>query len=280
MSRIETSVLNDLEPRQCNDWPSRRIVTQNCKDKEQEKNRLVALGQLTAGAVHDIKNFCQEAKGLEFLALRRMNDRDYSKVTEHLVSIANSVDEIVALCDSMLEFGSSKIRIVDPIFLDHAVTMALMMATVTLSGVNHETFYRYEGVKVNISAFQLQQIMLNLIRNARYALSDPVSSKIREGGKITIQIHPMVRGFKEEMLECSEHSQYVGISVDDNGDGMSEDVLLQIAKPFFTTKPVEKGTGLGLFMSAHIADLHGGSLIVRTKIDVGTRVTLCLPIAV
>jgi signal transduction histidine kinase len=260
-------------PRQCNNWSTRRIIPLNNSGEVIENQRLIALGQLAAGVVHDLKNFCGQVKGLQYLASNRLKDQSYGKVGEYLVSIGSSVDSIVSLCDSMLEFGSSRIGSVESVLLKDAVTDVMMMATSSLFDLNHEVYDRYEGARTRVSMFQVQ-----LIRNARQALQDPVSTQVREGGRIAVVIHPMRRKSDGEILECDEPDRYVGVSVDDNGVGMSEAVLSQIARPFFTTKANGKGTGLGLFMSAHIADLHGGALVVRTRLGEGTRVTLCLPV--
>jgi len=103
---------------------------------------------------------------------------------------------------------------------------------------------------------QLHQILINLIVNSIQAMP--------AGGKLTI---------KTRSLEGE-----VSLSVEDTGSGMSGDVLKKIFIPFFTTKDVHEGTGLGLSVVHGIVSGHGGNIRVESKVGIGTRFEIILPI--
>ena len=277
MSNVDRGVPEYAGSRHRDDWVTRKIVAEGTVANGAESHCLIALGQITAGAIHDLKNFCGQAKGLQKLAERELSAKDYSKATRHVGMLGFSIESIIALCENILQFGSSKCRDLGNIELSAVVGEVVTMASVVLDGVDITICDRCRGVYVKISRFQLQQILLNLIRNAQQAFQ--CTDRDKKGAKISIVVHPMRRASDVVILENMRHDRYVGVSVDDNGIGMSEEVLSKVACPFFTTKSIGQGTGLGLFMSAHLAELYEGALIIRTKQGVGTRVTLCLPLS-
>ena len=126
-------------------------------------------------------------------------------------------------------------------------------------------------------AVQLQQVVLNLLINAR----DALESRPKGQQKMELRVQPAstlltpLRPPKDVAIR--ERSFYYVISLSDNGEGISEENLPQIFEPFFTTKPLGKGTGMGLAMAYGTAINHGGWLQVETELDVGTTFYLFLP---
>jgi len=105
---------------------------------------------------------------------------------------------------------------------------------------------------------QINQVFLNLINNAAQAI---------ESGQGVIQ------------LTTRRHdAEHVAVEVQDNGKGIPPEILPKIFDPFFTTKEVGKGTGLGLSIVYKIVEQHGGSVKVDSKVGVGTRFTVVLPL--
>jgi len=111
--------------------------------------------------------------------------------------------------------------------------------------------------QVEADASQLHQVLVNLVVNAIHAM--------REGGKLTIRT---LRSGEDAVL-----------SVEDNGSGMTEDVKEKIFTPFFTTKEVGQGTGLGLAVAHGIVRSHGGSIHVESALGRGSRFEVRLPAA-
>jgi len=149
----------------------------------------------------------------------------------------------------------------------------VVMQPVSLAGVLHELleFVRHErslplerltvefeaDPLVNGNRIKLQQVVLNLLKNAAYAIRG------REGGKITLRL--------------SLADSQAAITVSDNGCGMSEETAARIWEPFFTTKG-DEGTGVGLDLSKSIVEAHGGTIDCLTAPDQGATITIRLPV--
>jgi signal transduction histidine kinase len=112
--------------------------------------------------------------------------------------------------------------------------------------------------KVSCSPSQINQVLLNLLTNAAQATPE-------DGGVIGVRTWQPDAG-------------HVAVAVSDNGHGIPPEVLPKIFDPFFTTKEVGKGTGLGLSISYKIVESHGGRIDVESKVGVGTRFTVVLPV--
>ncbi|MGH7889736.1 MAG: sensor histidine kinase, partial [Thermodesulfobacteriota bacterium] len=106
----------------------------------------------------------------------------------------------------------------------------------------------------------IQQVFLNLIVNALDALADSRRKEIN--------------------IDVLSDGELVRISVEDTGAGISPDILDKIFDPFFTTKPAGEGTGLGLSVCRNIIDDHGGQVTCESKVGVGTKFKILLPLEI
>jgi CheY-like chemotaxis protein len=121
---------------------------------------------------------------------------------------------------------------------------------------------------VNVDPNQLEMALLNLAVNARDAMPS--------GGVLTIALeHCMARGGRADL----KPGAYVRLSVQDTGEGMDEATLARAIEPFFSTKGIGKGTGLGLSMVHGLAEQSGGTFRLESRLGVGTRADLWLPLA-
>lgn len=116
----------------------------------------------------------------------------------------------------------------------------------------------------------LQQILMNLTNNAIHALADTQQPCIEIAAEAYHGPHP-------EFMITDPDSMLVVVSVSDNGPGVPEDVLPRLCEPFFTTKPRDEGTGLGLFVTQKIVKTLRGKLLFSGNGDGGTTVRVCLP---
>jgi two-component system NtrC family sensor kinase len=120
--------------------------------------------------------------------------------------------------------------------------------------------------KINISPQDIGRVVLNLINNAFYAVTEK-KRLLGDGYEPTVSVSTVKQNGK------------VKIKVKDNGNGIPQKILDKIFQPFFTTKPTGQGTGLGLSLSYDIMKAHGGELKVETKEGKGSEFVISLPVA-
>lgn len=165
------------------------------------------------------------------------------------------ITEIVTNLRNFSRLDRSKVARVD---LRDGIESTLQIARHALKG---KTIKKAFGPVPPVTCMpsQINQVFMNLIVNAAQATPD-------EGGVIFIRT-------------AAKDRDHVLVEIADNGKGISEEVLPRIFDPFFTTKEVGKGTGLGLSIVYKIVQQHGGTIGVTSKVGVGTRFTVVLPVA-
>jgi len=127
---------------------------------------------------------------------------------------------------------------------------------------------------INIIPQDIGRVILNLITNAFYAVTEKKRSANLEG----FQNLPGFAGYEPTVtVSTKKIGNTVEIKIADNGNGIPQKVLDKIFQPFFTTKPTGQGTGLGLSLSYDIVKAHGGELKVETKENEGSTFILLLP---
>jgi two-component system cell cycle sensor histidine kinase/response regulator CckA len=133
-----------------------------------------------------------------------------------------------------------------------------------------ETALTTQNVVVRADRTNLEQLVINLVVNARDAMS--------EGGRLDIVTERVILGEEIAAQHNLAEGEYVKLSVSDTGTGMDEDTRARAFEPFFTTKPSGEGTGLGLATVYAIAERHDGAVAIETQPGIGTSVTLWLPL--
>jgi PAS domain S-box-containing protein len=248
-----------------------RKVAQEKLEKAREfsfqAQKLEAIGQLTGGIAHDFNNLLTAILGsLELLGKRLTGD---PKSTALLKNAVQGAQRGTTLTKRMLAFARNyelKKEVTRVPELVRGMT-ELLQRSVGPS-FNIETRFPLSLKPVEVDANQLELALLNLTLNARDAMP--------EGGDIVLAA-------REESVAGSRHGLEVGtylcVSVIDRGNGMDEETLRRAAEPFFTTKGVGKGTGLGVSMVHGFAEQSGGRLVLCSEKDKGTTAELWLPIA-
>lgn len=221
-----------------------------------QSEKLAAIGQLTAGIVHDVKNPLAVIKGLAEVLL---DDPQHDPETQaHLVSIRDSASKANQIVSDLLKFArQSKVERTHR-DLRETVQAALRL-TKYLAGKAHVQSVAElpdQPLWLTYDAQQIEQVLINMIHNAIQAMP--------EGGTLR--------------LRASNSADYVTVMIQDTGTGIAPENLNRIFDPFFTTKPEGEGTGLGLSVSYGIVSDHGGYIEVVSKLDEGTTFTISLPV--
>jgi PAS domain S-box-containing protein len=231
-----------------------------------QSQKLDAIGQLTGGVAHDFNNLLMAVMGsLELLRKRLPQD---PKAHALLDNAMTGAQRGAALTQRMLAFARKQeltVEGVDPIAL--LVEMRGLLERSIGPSVELRIELDPDVAPVLTDGNQLETALLNLAVNARDAMPG--------GGVITIEARNETIGAGAAI--GLPPGAYVRLSVTDEGEGMDEQALARATEPFYTTKGVGKGTGLGLPMVHGLAEQSGGRLVLSSRPGEGTRVDIWLP---
>ncbi len=228
--------------------------------REQRQERLATLGKVAGGIAHELRNPLNAIKTSVYFLL---NARQLTpeKQREHL----ERIDRQVGLSDRVITALSDFARTPIPQFKEVTVADLTQQALEPLaipSTIMLQVDAPGSLPPVSVDASQMAIVLSNLVRNAIDAMP--------QGGQLQI--------VGREDVESTERGtqSFVAIDVTDSGCGMSEEILAHIMEPLFSTK--SRGLGLGLALANEIVLKHGGRLLVRSQIGVGTTFTIRLPV--
>jgi signal transduction histidine kinase len=232
----------------------------------QHVDKLVTVGQISAGLAHEIGSPLQIMSGRARALLLR--DHSPEETRKNLRILAEQTDRIARIVDQLLRFARRRpARFAETSLAGPVQTVLdLIEHTARRRGVAIELTVAPDLPPVVADIDQLQQIVLNLAKNALEAS--------RPGGAIRIRIEP-------SWLQVQGSSRSVPgarLQVEDDGCGMSEEVLDRLFDPFFTTRETDGGTGLGLAVVKAIVMEHGGSIVATSTPGRGSRFTVDLPL--
>jgi PAS domain S-box-containing protein len=233
--------------------------------------RIQALGQLAGGIAHDFNNVLQAVMGAATLIERRPTDE---AVVRRLARLAiEAVERGASTTRRLLAFGHrSELRAesldVATLLTDlREILVHTLRATIEVqikSGADLPPLFADKG--------QLETALVNLATNARDAMP--------EGGQLTLSAEAEVVGYQGSTHPAGlAPGRYVRLTVADTGAGMDAATLAHAGEPFFTTKELGAGTGLGLPMAKGFAEQSGGALSIESSPGKGTTITLWLPAA-
>jgi PAS domain S-box-containing protein len=239
-----------------------RIALEQARETLFQSQKMDAIGQLTGSVAHDFNNLLMVIKSsLELLGKRVSQDPRALHLLENARQGANRG---IALTQRMLAFARRQELKVGPVNLPSLVAGMADLLTRALDGkVLLELRFPLKLAAALTDANQLELALLNLVVNARDAMP--------QGGTIIIAAK------EAQMDNASGAGRFVCLSVTDSGEGMDAETLARATEPFFTTKGIGKGTGLGLPMVHGVARQSGGQLILKSEKGRGTTAEIWLP---
>jgi PAS domain S-box-containing protein len=235
------------------------------EQRSQQQQKLESIGLLAGGVAHEINNPIQGIMNYAELMVEGSEDPKLKEYASEIIFESKRVSEIVR---NLLQFSRMDKQ-------SHSSARIEDIIDRTLSLVN--TIFRKDNIKITVEieedlpsiqcrSQQLQQVLMNLLTNARDAIHEDV--ELDESDKhIRISAHRQIHHLRE----------YLVLSVADNGVGFRDDVKEKIFQPFFSTKSKDKGTGLGLSISYGIIKDHDGFIEVVNEKD-NTRFDVFLPL--
>jgi PAS domain S-box-containing protein len=232
-----------------------------------QSQKMEAIGHLTGGVAHDFNNLLMAIQGSLELMKRRLPSSE-SQMHQFIDNALQGAQRGAALTQRMLAFARRqelKLQTVNVTELINGMTELLQRSLG--AAIQIESHFSLGLPKVSADANQLELAILNLSKNASDAMPN--------GGAIVISARE--RSVQNE--PGLKPGRYVCLAVKDTGTGMDEQTLRRATEPFYTTKGVGKGTGLGLPMVLGMTQQSGGKLYLKSKPGEGTTAELCLPVA-
>ena len=236
-----------------------------------QAQKMEAVGQLTGGIAHDFNNLLTGVLGSLDLLTRRVQQGRIGDIDRYVTAASKSATRAAALTQRLLAF--SRRQPLDPKATDANRLLRGMdeLLRRTLGERIALEFVAAGGLWTTLcDPHQLESAVLNLAINARDAMPD--------GGRLTIET---CNTHLDDAYAAREQQvkpgQYVCISVSDTGGGIPPEMLERVIEPFFTTKPIGQGTGLGLSMIYGFAQQSEGYLKIYSEVGTGTTVKLYLP---
>lgn len=237
-----------------------RNVSQERQIEEQLRSteKMVAVGELVAGVAHEINN---PLTGISAFAQILLEDDLTDDQRESVTLIKHETDRAKSVIHDLLLFARNNEREAGPVDINDALKQVVRLRSYPLRIANVEV--RLELAEnlppVTGDAQKLQQVFLNIISNAEFAMHGQ-----------PVRVLSLTTGIENDR---------VTITATDTGKGMTDEIRNRIFEPFFSTRPAGAGSGMGLSVSYGIIRAHGGTIAVESEPGLGTRMTISLPAA-
>ena len=237
-------------------------------DQLRVSQKMQAVGELAGGVAHDFNNLLMIVKGHAEMLLDRI---DSSSARHNLEQIQGATERAATLTRQLLAFSRKQVLQPKVLDLNNVVAgMIKMFSRVIGENIDLAFLPGSKLAPVKADPGQMEQVLLNLVVNARDAMPD--------GGRLTIE----TCNVELDSVSASQHSvmeagSYVMLIVTDTGCGMDAGTQARIFEPFFTTKGQGKGTGLGLATVYGVVKQSGGFIWVYSEVDHGSTFKIYLP---
>lgn len=247
------------------DVTGRRIL----EEQVRQSQKMEAVGRLAGGIAHDFNNLLMVIRGYSEIVLQESGAAAGSR--KSIETIIRATESAANLTRQLLSF--SRKHVFSPQVMD-LNAMVSRMSEMLLGLLREEMEFNVklnpEAVCINADPGQIEQVVMNLVVNARDAMP--------KGGTLTLETARVVIDKKRfNRFSTVSPGDYVMLVVSDTGVGMDADLQSRIFEPFFTTKNRDKGTGLGLSVVYNIVRASGGHVVVRSEPGRGTTLQVFFP---
>jgi PAS domain S-box-containing protein len=250
------------------------IIAEDITDRRQleeqfrQAQKMEAVGRLAGGVAHDFNNLLMVINGYTEVLLEELTSDNamYQKVQ----SIQQAADRAATLTRQLLAFSRKQLLELKVVDVNSVIgDMERLLRPLIGENIGLVTRLSPDAGRTRADAGQLEQVIMNLVVNAKDAMPD--------GGKITVQSSEVTvrQNFREHRF--IQPGRYVVLSVSDTGHGMDKETQSRIFEPFFTTKEKGKGTGLGLSTVYGIVKQSGGYVFPQSEPGSGTTFYIYLP---
>jgi signal transduction histidine kinase len=235
-----------------------------------QSQKMEAVGQLAGGVAHDFNNLLTAIIG--FTTLAQMNMQKENPSLRSLEQVLLAADRATNLTQGLLAFSRKQVNNPVPVDLNDIIkNIKELLRRLISAEIELEISLSEQRLQVVADAGQIDQVMMNLVTNARDAMGGTGVLTIRTSSVEMCEDFVKTHGFGT--VGC-----YAMISVSDTGTGIDHATNAHIFEPFFTTKEVGKGTGLGLAIVYGIVKQHDGYLDIESEPGTGTTFNIYLPL--
>jgi PAS domain S-box-containing protein len=235
-----------------------------------QSQKMEAVGQLTGGLAHDFNNLLAGISGSLELMQVRMRQGRLSDLDRYLSAAQGASKRAAALTHRLLAFSRRQTLSPRPTDVNRlAQGMEELIQRTVGPMITVEVVGSSGAWPALVDPPQLENALLNLCINARDAMP--------EGGRITIETANKWLDARAAQQHAIPEGQYLSLCVSDTGTGMTPEVIARALEPFFTTKPIGEGTGLGLSMIYGFAQQSGGQVRIYSEMGQGSTVCIYLP---
>jgi PAS domain S-box-containing protein len=234
--------------------------------------KMEAIGQLAGGVAHDFSNILTTIVGYGHILLMRMEESN--PLTNYVNHILSATERATSLTQSLLTFSRKQVVNPELININDVINKTdKLLKRLIREDIEYRTILTDKILTVMADVGQLEQVLMNLVTNARDAMP--------KGGVLTINtdIVELGRDFVQQN-GFGKEGAYAYISVADTGTGMKESTKDKIFEPFYTTKDVGKGTGLGLAIAYGAIKQQNGYIIADSILGKGSVFKIYIPLAV
>jgi PAS domain S-box-containing protein len=266
-SRVQATLSSgeDITQRKQAEEEREKIQTQLLHAQKME-----AIGTLAGGISHDFNNILQAIFG--YVQLLLMNKKENDPDIRYLNQINRSAQRASELTKELLIFSRKVESNLRPVNLNHEIAQVHRILQRTIPKMVAIELKLAEDIKLlNGDPIQLEQVMMNIAVNANYAMPD--------GGKLIFETQNVVLDARDSKAHAgAAPGEYIRLTISDTGCGMDKETLEHIFEPFYTTKEIGEGTGLGLAMVYGIVKSHGGHITVYSQPGQGTAFNIYFPV--
>jgi two-component system, cell cycle sensor histidine kinase and response regulator CckA len=249
-----------------------RDVTEHKKLERQfiQSQKIESIGTLAGGVAHDFNNILTAIIGYGNMALMKIEEHD--PLRKNIENILKGAERAAYLTKELLLFSRKQAGEQKPVDLIEVIrNVEKYIRRIIREDVEYKTFLQDKPLPLLADSLQLEQILINFATNAMDAMP--------HGGVFTVTAEQVY--LNEDFVTANSYGRpgyYARITVSDTGEGMDEETLNHIFDPFFSTKEVGKGTGLGLAVVYGIIKLHDGHINVYSEKGRGTTFSIYLPL--
>jgi two-component system NtrC family sensor kinase len=226
-----------------------------------QSRKMASIGTLTSGIAHELNNPLNNISLTAESLMEEFTEMTTAEASEMMMEILAQADRAGQVVKNLLEFSRTERPLLLELRIDDVLdrTMKLIKNQIMVTGIHLKRENRKDLPPIKGRSQDLQQAFINILLNSIQAMKDLSGENI-----ITIRTGPGPDG-------------YIRIDFSDTGIGIKPEDMKHIFDPFYTTKPVGRGTGLGLSLVYGIIRTHGGYVEVKSEINVGTTFSIYLP---